>query len=211
MPRGRPVPLDLSCHFNNGGIAADGRPAEGGLDGLGTAFRSQSLPAPGGTILSQGTPFLFPGATPGSKDNIACEAQVIPLPSGVWGALHVLGMCDWRAFEEPLRLQASDGTLAETRLGLSDAPRYGGLQYGESAALSCPLMTPDTSVPLSSLIGSLPPEAGCETEETRIEAGIWHQVIDLPGPRPLTALLLPDNPSMHLFALTLAAADPASR
>ncbi|MCY3736394.1 MAG: hypothetical protein OXG13_08360 [Gemmatimonadaceae bacterium] len=209
MPGVRPVPLDLSSHFNNAGIAPDGRPPEGGLDGMGTAFRSQSLPAPGGTILSQGIPFLFPDRRD-SKDNISCEAQVIPLPPSTWTTLHVLGMCDWRAFEEPLRLKASDGTWAETRLGLSDATRYGGLQYGESAALSCPLLTPDTSIPLSSLIGSSPPEAGCETEETRIEAGIWHQVIGLPAPRPLSALLLPDNPSMHLFALTLAAADPVS-
>ncbi len=210
MPGDRHAPLDLSSHFNNGGIAPAGRPEDGGLDGMGTAFRAESLPAPGATIVSRGIPFVLAGRTRGSKDNIACESQVIPLPPGPWGVLHVLGMCDWRAFEEPLRLKAADGTLAETRLGLSDAPRYGGLQYGEGMALCCPLTTPDTSVPLSSLIGSSPPEAGCETEETRIEAGIWHQGIDLPGPRPLSALLLPDNPSMHLFALTLAAADAAS-
>ena len=209
MPGGRPVPLDLSCHFNNAGIAPDGRPPGGGLDGMGTAFRAQSLPAPDGRILSLGTPFLFPGRRE-SKDNIACEAQEIPLPPGPWPALHVLGMCDWRAFEEPLRLMAPDGTWVETRLGLSDATRYQGLQYGERVALSCVLMTPDTSIPLSSLIGTPPPGAGYERKETRIEAGIWHQVIDLHGPRPLAAIVLPDNPSMHLFALTLAAADEGS-
>ena len=209
MPGGRPFPLDLSSHFNNAGIAPDGRPPEGGLDGMGTAFRAQSLPPPDGPILSQGTPFLFTGHRE-SKDNIACEAQEIPLPPGPWPALHVLGMCDWRAFEEPLRLKAPDGTCVETRLGLSDAPRYQGLQYGESVALSCPLTAPDTSIPLSSLIGTSPPGAGYEMKETRIEAGIWHQVIHLHGHRPLSGLVLPDNPSMHLFALTLVAADEVS-
>ena len=210
MPGARHAPLDLSPHVNNAGTAPAGRPATGGLDGMGTAFCAESLPAPGATIFSEGIPFVLAGRNPGSKDNIACEAQEIPLPSGVWRALHVLGLCDWRAFEEPLRLKAADGACAETRIGLSDAPRYQGLQYGERVALLCPLITPDSSVPLSSLIGIPPPEAGCETRETRVEAGIWHQVIHLPGPRPLSALLLPDNPSMHLFALTLAAADEAS-
>ena len=72
------------------------------------------------------------------------------------------------------------------------------------------LTTPDTSVPLSSLIGIPPPGAGCETKEARVEAGIWHQVIRLPGFGPLSGLVLPDNPSMHLFALTCAPADEAS-
>lgn len=210
MPGARHAPLELSSHLNNAGIAPAGRPATGGLDGMGTAFRAESLPSPGATLLSQGIPFVPPGRSHGSNDNIACEAQEIPLPPGHWNALHVLGMCDWRAFEEPLRLKALDGTCVETRLGLSDAPRYQGLRYGESVALSCPLITPDTSVPLASLIGSSPPGAGYETRETRVEAGIWHQVIRLPGPGPLSGLVLPDNPSMHLFALTAVAAEEVS-
>ena len=210
MPGGRPVRVDLSSHFNNAGIAPDGRPAGGGLDGMGTAFRGESLPAPGAAIVSRGTPFVLAGGDRGCNDNIACEGQEIPLPPGAWAALHVLGMCDWRAFEEPLRLKAPGGAGLETRLGLSDAPRYQGLRYGESVALSCPLTAPDTLVPLASLLGIPPPEADYEMRETRIEAGIWHQVIDWPGPRPLSALVLPDNPSMHLFALTAVAAHPAS-
>ena len=108
MPGGRSARLDLSTHFNNAGIAPDGRPGAGGLDGMGTVFGAESLPAPGATIVSEGTPFLFPGRDRESKDNIACEAQEIPLPPGAWDALHVLGMCDWRAFEEPLRFVFDD-------------------------------------------------------------------------------------------------------
>ena len=210
MPRGRSVRLDLSSHFNNAGIAPDGRTDAGGLDGMGTAFRAEGLPSPGATIVVQGIPFVFPGKNRDSNDNIACEAQEIPLPPGAWDFLHVLGMCDWRAFEEPLRLKSPGGTCVETRLGLSDAPRYQGLRYGERVALSCPLITPDTTIPLSSLIGICPPEARCEMKETRIEAGIWHQVIHLHGHGPLGGLVLPDNPSMHLFALTSVAADEVS-
>ena len=51
MPGDRHARLDLSPYLNNGGIAPDGRTDDGGLDGMGTAFRAESLPSPGTTIL----------------------------------------------------------------------------------------------------------------------------------------------------------------
>lgn len=199
----RPLCVDLSSHFNSTGIARAGRPAGGGLDGMGTAFRSEDFPSPGCITTCRGTPFLFPGRNHRGMDNIACEGQEIPVPAGRCEALHVLGMCDWRAFEEPLRLKARDGGSAEKSLGLSDASRYQGLQYGEEEVVVCPLITPDSIVPHILLFGVTPPGAGYEMTETRIEAGIWHQVVHLEEPLPLARIVLPDNPSMHLFALTM--------
>lgn len=202
--------MDLSPHINNAGIASSGHRTTDGLDGLGTTFCAESLPASGTTITCQGTPFIFPDKGDGLDDNIACEAQEIALPIGVYRALHILGMCDWRAFEEPLRLKAPNGTYTETPFGLSDASHYQGLQYGEHEALTCPLVTPDSLIPHVVLFGIDLPDAGYEMTETRMEAGIWHQVILVEPPRSLVGLVLPDNPSMHLFALTLIAAGEAS-
>ena len=170
---------------------------------MGTIFCAESLPDSGTTIAYNGARFVFPDKSDGVPDNVACEGQDIPLPVGHYCALHVLGMCDWRAFEEPLRLKAPDGTCTETRLGLSDASHYQGLQYGEREALTCSLFTPDSLIPHVFLFGISPPGADYEMTETHIEAGIWHQVISLETSRPLTGLVLPDNSSMHLFALTL--------
>jgi hypothetical protein len=201
----RLISVDIAPHCNNAGIASCCDPAADGLDGMGTIFCAESLPASGTTIAHNGTRFVFPDKSDGVPDNIACEGQDIPLPVGHYRALHVLGMCDWRAFAEPLQLKAPDGTCTETRLGLSDASRYQGLQYSESEALTCPLVTPDSLIPHVFLFGISPPGAGYEMTETHIEAGIWHQVISLETSRPLAGLVLPDNPSMHLFALTLEA------
>ena len=199
----RPISVDLAPHYNNAGIASCCDPAVDGLDGLGTIFCAERLPASGTTIACNGTLFVFSDKSDGVLDNIACEGQDIPLPIGHYRALHILGMCDWRAFAEPLQLKAPDGTFRETSLGLSDASHYQGLQYGEREALTCPLVTPDSLIPHVFLFGISPPGAGYEMTETHIEAGIWHQVISLEPSRPLVGIALPDNPSMHLFAATL--------
>ena len=197
------ISVDLALHCNNAGIASCCDPTAEGLDGMGTIFGAERLPASGTTIAYNGARFVFPDKSDGVPDNISCEGQDIPLPVGCYRALHILGMCDWRAFEEPLRLKAPDGTCTETRLGLSDASHYQGLQYGEREALTCPLVTPDSLIPHVFLFGISLSGAGYEMTETHIEAGIWHQVISLEPSRPLVGIALPDNPSMHLFALTL--------
>ena len=205
MPSDHSVIVNLAPYCNNAGIASCCDLEAYGLDGMGTIFCAESLPAPGTIIACNGTRFVFPDKSDGVPDNISCEGQYIPLPVGHYRALHVLGMCDWRAFAEPLQLRAPDGTCTETSLRLSDASHYQGLQYGECEALTCPLVTPDSLIPHVFLFGIPLPGAGYEMTETRIEAGIWHQVIALETSQPLAKLVLPDNPSMHLFALTLEA------
>jgi len=211
MPADHSVLVDLAPHCNNAGIASRYDPVADGLDGMGTIFCAERLPAAGTTIVCNGTPFVFPDTSDGMPDNIACEGQALPLPVGHYRALHILGICDWRTFAEPLLLEASDGTRTETSLALSDASQYQGLQYGEREALPCSLVTPDSLIPHVFLFGVSPPGAGYERMETRIEAGIWHQEIALEASRPLAGLVLPDNPSMHLFALTLEAVSKLRR
>ncbi|MYA24427.1 MAG: hypothetical protein F4Z30_17355 [Gemmatimonadetes bacterium] len=205
MPPDHSVIVDLAPYCNNAGISSCCDPAADGLDGMGTIFWAESLPASGTTIAYNGTRFVFPDKSDGMPDNVACEGQDIPLPVRHYRALHVLGMCDWRAFEEFIQLRAPDGTCTETRLGLSDASHYQGLQYGEHEALTCSLFTPDSLIPHVFLFGISLPGADYEMTETHLEAGIWHQVIALETSRPLAGLVLPDNPSMHLFALTVEA------
>lgn len=196
------ITVDLAPYFNNTGIASFCDPAADGLDGMGTIFRGKDLPS-GATVDCNGTRFLFPDKRDSVCDNIACEAQEIPLPVGHYHALHVLGLCDWRATVEIILLHSPDGSCTQETLGLSDASHYKGLQYGEREAFTGQLITPDGLIPHVFLFGITPPGKGRQMYETHIAAGIWHQVIELKEILLLSHLVTPDNPSMHIFALTL--------
>jgi hypothetical protein len=202
--------VDLSSHFNNPGIASSCHRAVDGLDGTGTVFCAASLPPSRAVIDCNGTQFVFPDKCDGIEDNIACEGQEIPLPVGAYSHLHFLGMSDWRAFEEPILLKYSDGTCVEKTLGLSDASHYKGLLFKESEAIVCRLVSPDSLIPHIHLFNISPPADDYQMKEAYLEAGIWHQVIPAEAPRLLAGIVLPDNPSMHLFALTLITVDEAS-
>ncbi len=204
------ITVDLAPYFNNAGIASSCDPAADGLDGMGTIFRSGGLPPSGATVDCSGTRFAFPDKRDGVPDNIACEAQDIPLPVGCYRALHVLGICDWRANAESVWLHSPDGSCAQATLALSDASHYNGLQYGEIEAFTGQLITPDGLIPHVFLFGIAPPGKGRQMYETHIEAGLWHQVIELEETLLLSHLVTPDNPSMHIFALTLCRAEGSS-
>ncbi len=197
------VTVNLAPYFNNAGIASSCDPAADGLDGMGTILRAEDLPASGATVRCNGTSFVFPDKSDGAHDNIACEVQETPLPIGRYRALHVLGLCDWRATAEIVLLHSPDGSRTQAVLGLSDASHYKGLQYGEREAFMGQLISPDSLTPHVFLFGITPPGEDYQMQETLIEAGIWHQVIELKETPLLSHLVMPDNPSMHIFALTL--------
>lgn len=197
------VTVNLVPYFNNAGIASSCDPAADGLDGMGTIFRAEDLPASGATVRCNGTSFLFPDKSDGTHDNIACEGQEILLPAGCYRALHVLGICDWRASAETILLHSPDGSHTQATLGISDASHYKGLQYSEREALTGQLISPDSLIPHVFLFGITPPGEGYQMQEMLIEAGIWHQAIELKETPLLSHLVMTDNPSMHIFALTL--------
>ena len=205
-PASYQLTIDLTPHFNNCGIACPQHRKSGDLDGLGTILCAESLPESRTEIACNGVGFLFPDKSDACNDNIACEGQEISLPDGHYDALHVLGMCDWRAFEERLILYFAEGTFAPKMLGLSDAPRYRGLLFGEREAIACRLVALDDLIPHVYLLGTLLPADDYQMRQMSLDAGLWHQIVPVESCRPLAGLVLPDNPSMHIFALTLTAA-----
>jgi len=80
--------IDLSSAFNTMGIAGDSAtfPETGGFDAGGAAFSSTLL---GASQTSQGVPFrLGPANAP---NLVSCHGQVVPLPSGKFSSLWLLG------------------------------------------------------------------------------------------------------------------------
>lgn len=198
---------DLALHFNNDGVSYIQKRSDGDLDGFGTTFCAKGLPESQSMITCNGVEFLFPDKSDGANNNIACVGQDLPLPSGCYQAIHILGMSDWRAFEETLILRYLNESCTETSLGLSDASHYHGLLYGEREAIRCTLVTPDSLIPHIYLFGIHMPGEDYQMQEMTLDAGIWHQVIPVDATKALSRLKLPDNPNMHIFALTLTMAD----
>lgn len=202
VPRAQRI-IDLGPHLNNHGIARQADAGPGGLDGFGTAFAGPTLPRPGASVVRNGVGFLFAGDGGPRGDNLACEGQRITFAPSRCTALHVLGMCDWRGFAEVLVLVYEDGIPAREVLGLSDGSCFRGRLFGEQEGLIGRLVARDSLVPHAVLFGIPIPEEGYQMHEMSIAGTIWHQVVPVQPSRVLVGCELPDNPAMHLFALTL--------
>lgn len=198
--------LDLSPYFNNRGIAAD-RPKgpDADLDGCGAAYRVDSLPEPNSVIPLNGVRFLFPGIGHPSGDNLVPMGQCLSVPANRYIELHVLGASEWGSFEEEILLRYEDGSGESALLGLTDSLSETGPLFGEKTGIRCKVGIPDEFIPLLFYLGL--DQTSEHTKELELDGTLWHQVVALDPHKILTSIRLPDNPSMHLFALTLQLAE----
>lgn len=180
---GVPQPVDLAPFVDNRGIVAAVGSGGRGFNIWDNAFPADELPPAGGTCTVGGVPFRFPLA--GAADNVRCLGQLVPLPAGSrpsW--LSVLGAAERRA-EDVLRLHYADGGVRSQWLRLSDfwpdtPPRFGDTQAYRCSRLLYP-----------------------RHEQLNMAPTIWQQRVPVTRPGEVIAVELPDNPAMHVFALTL--------
>lgn len=190
--------VDLAEHYNNDGITHPGDVPNGDLNGEGMAFPYEELPDSNEAVELAGVPFLFPDKDSGTPNNVCMEGQSIDVPPGAYTRLHVLGVSDGGSFEELVMLHYADGSNEDVVLGLTDCrPHWGRTRFGERDALRFDEMY-------------FPPGAVHPSRGTDI-CGLWVQTVCVNGMRELSRLQMGDNPSMHLFALTLEARDREER
>ncbi|MFF3482661.1 hypothetical protein ACFYXC_05195 [Streptomyces sp. NPDC002701] len=176
-----PVPLDGLA--DSVGAEPSGRSGAGAFNIWGNAFPADELPC-GERVEVDGVPFLFPEADGVRPDHLRCRGQRIPLtgPRADW--IHVLGAAERRTEDEVL-LEYADGTVRRQWLRISDFWPQTPARFGESLAFrTARLLYP-------------------RHEQHTMSPSIWHQRVPVAVPGGLSALVLPDNPAMHLFALTL--------
>lgn len=189
------VIIPLEDHFNNAGISFSESCHRGDFDGLGNSFPAEELPAFGKKVEFNGTPFLFPCKSDGTPDNMALEGQQIVVPLARYQALMVLGASDSAryadgAFEDHIYFCSRDKRQAR-RLSLKDWICIAEQRAGGREALRCPFMnTPSSQISRS--------EKGYETLPT-----LWLEEIALDARDYLCSIIFPDNPCMHIFAMTL--------
>lgn len=189
------VMVPLEDHFNNTGISFSESCHLGDFDDLGNSFPAEELPAFGTKVEFNGTPFLFPHKNDGAPDNMALEGQQLVVPNAKYQTLTVLGASDSAryadgAFEDYIYFCSRDKRQAR-RLCLKDWICIAEQRAGGREALRCPFMnTPNGQISRS--------EKGYDTLPT-----LWLEEIALDTRDCLFSIIFPDNPCMHIFAMTL--------
>ena len=175
--------LDLTRYADNTGITPPERLSAGAFNVWGNTFPSDELPAPGPVVVD-GIPFRFPAGPAGEPDNVRCSGQLIELPAGRYDWIQLLAAAERRT-EDQLLLHYRDGAVDPEWLRVSDFWPQTGSRFGESAAYSCSRMHYPRHI------------------ERTMGPTIWRQRVPVPRESELTAIRLPDNPAIHLFAMTL--------
>ena len=182
--------IDLSPYFNNDGISYDTNRSDGDFDGHGMTFPAEELPESDAIITLYGIDFLFPDKSDGAKNNLTLEGQTIAVLMNKYSDIYILGASEWGSFEEEVTLQYADGDCEKALLGLTNCNiHFGMLRFGEKEAIKC--------------TGSHFLHADMHSSRGNTNCGIWLQVLRANPRKELKAIQLGDNPSMHIFAMTL--------
>ncbi|WP_433374822.1 hypothetical protein [Streptosporangium sp. CA-115845] len=175
--------VSLIPYLNNTGITHPEHLLAGAFNIWGNTFPADELPA-GPSVMIDGIPFLFPAHATGGPDNVRCEAQLVDLPVGRYDWIQLLCAAERRT-EDPIWLYYEDGTVESEWLRVSDFWPQTEPRFGEIAAFRLGRMHYPRHV------------------ERRMAPVIWRQRLPVPRPGELSAVRLPDNPAIHLFAVTL--------
>lgn len=181
--------LDLTPYFNNDGISFDDNRGDGDFAGLGVTYPAEDLPPSNALVVCLGVPFRFPDKRDGRNNNISMEGQRISVSQARFANLFLLGAAEENSLEDVIRFVYVSGRQHETPLGLSSWRLRHDLKYGERVAIECRgyhFLTHDV-----------------HTDLLGVDYGIWLQTVAIDPTECLAAIELPDNPGMHVFAMTL--------
>jgi alpha-mannosidase len=185
--------VDIAKWFNQDGISGLEHPLDGVFDFGGWALPAEmfagagtaSASAKNGIITIEGVPFIAPPLEDGKKNMISCEGQRLDLPPGRSQSLQVMGAASNGTQSGPLQLIYADGSEETVNFGFSDwcAAPGAGERLGLHAEYRVSRTGKDTP-PCSVFIRDLP----LRTDKT------------------LKALVLPNQPHIHILAITRSAA-----
>ncbi|ADB33174.1 hypothetical protein Kfla_4127 [Kribbella flavida DSM 17836] len=175
-------PVDLAPHRNNVGSTPASGTRNGAFNIWGNSFPAEELPPPGLCAVDQ-VVYDFPPTEPGTADNVRAAGQFVEVPAGRYDWLYVLGAAE-RRVEDELAFHFADGAVDFEQLRLSDfwaAPAW----FGETQVRATRSMHYPFHV-----------QAG-------VPAMLWSQRVPVTRRSVLSAVRLPRNPAVHLFAATL--------
>jgi hypothetical protein len=176
--------VELTGLFDNVGIAASRWPTVGGFNVWANTFPAEELPEPGSIVDVGGVTFRFPAAATGEPDNIRCRGQAVAVPAGRHDWIYALAAAERRS-EDEVQLHYADGRIRRQWLRVSDFWPQTPARFGELVAFRCDRMLyPRHSQPNMAPV-------------------IWRCRIPVTIAGAVRTLVLPDNPAIHVFALTV--------
>jgi hypothetical protein len=174
--------VDLSSYFDNRGITRRDDLSGGAFNIWSNTFPAGELPS-GPVIISGGLRFRFPDSGP-AGDNLRCTGQLLEVPPGRYEWIYLLAAAERRT-EDSVLLHFSDGSVDPEWLRVSDFwPETPG-RFGEQESLRCRSLHYPRHV------------------QAPMGPAIWRERVPVPRESVLTAVRFPDNPAIHVFALTL--------
>lgn len=181
------LPVDLGNYFDNRGLTSAADLSSGEFNIWFNSFPAEELLHSDNAVEIGGVPFLFPGRAANGKDNFRCSGQRIALPAGSYDWIYLLGAAERRS-EDFLYLHYADGSTDPEWLRVSDFWPETPAHFGEQHQLRCTCLHYPRHV------------------QQRMGPAIWCCRVPVPRLTELAALRLPDNPAIHIFALSLMAA-----
>ncbi|WNI32329.1 hypothetical protein [Streptomyces sp. ITFR-6] len=173
--------VDLAPHLNNVALTARQNLSDGRLNVWGNSLQLETIPS--GRLSVDGVPFEATNKVNSEPDNIRCEAQYLQLPESKAEWLHLLATAERRC-EETVHIHYSSGAVDPEWIRVSDFwPAQA--HFGESLAAASPSM-------------HYP-----HHRQDNLSGQLWAVRIPVTRREPVRALRLPDNPALHVFALTI--------
>ena len=185
----RHLMLDLAPYFNNDGISSDANRTDGDFTGHANTYPEEDLPESNSVLECEGVVFRFPDKGNGLNNNVSLEGQRIGVPENRYDSLFFLGASSGYSVEDTIRFGYADGRYEDAFLGLSSWRLCHSLKYGERVAVKCS--------------GYHYPSRHVYTGRIDVDYGIWMQYIPIGNHSNLTHIEFPDNPDLHIFAMTL--------
>ncbi|GAB3887324.1 hypothetical protein GCM10029964_053120 [Kibdelosporangium lantanae] len=180
--------LDLGRHLDNTGTTRADDLGGGAFNVWSNTFPAEHLPATraDGSIDVDGLPFRW-NANGNGPDNLRCAGQRLDVPAGRYDWIHLLAAAERRS-EDPVHLHFADGTIDPEWLRVPDFWPQTPPHFGFTSGISCPVMHYPRHV------------------QHNMGPAIWRVRVPVPREADLVGVHLPDNPAVHVFAMTLLGA-----
>lgn len=175
--------VDLINAMNNCGISRRDNLADGMFNVWGNSYPSDELPDSGAIVKFGEVTFRFPEKETRPVDNVVCVGQSIVLEDGIYFGLSILGAAERRS-SDFVSFISSTGAKIDVPVCLSDWWSSSRGYFRNTLAVRCSCMHYPRHV------------------QNNVFPALWIHHVALPN-ISTSLLVLPDNPALHIFALTL--------